>query len=82
MGFQILCANKNIHGMIVRLNGTDWSLSHQEAIQKITGNQIRLHIFVGDESFDIGVRGEGNNAYLVLEPQGSPLHELEGLESC
>ena len=81
-GFQITCANKNLRGTIVRLGGPDWSMSHQEAIRKIIGNELRLHIFIADVSFDIGVRGEGDNAYLVLEPEAKPLHEVEGLASC
>ena len=81
-GFQISCANKNLNGTIVRLGGEGWSLSHHEAILKINGNLLRLTISIGNESFDIGVRGEGDSAYLVLEPEGKALHELEGLASC
>lgn len=81
-GFQITCANKNLNGTIVRLGGPGWSLSHREAIHRILGNELRLHIFIGDESFDIGVRGEGDDAHLVLEPEAKALHEVEGLASC
>jgi hypothetical protein len=28
------------------------------------------------------VRGDGTDAYLVLEPDEKPLHEVEGLPSC
>jgi hypothetical protein len=81
-GFEITCANKNPHGVIVRLGGQGWSLSAHEAIVKITTLQLRLHIYLGDECFDIGVRGDGTDAYLVLEPDDKPLHEVEGLPSC
>lgn len=81
-GFQVTCANKNQLGVIVRVGGPGWSLSRQEAVQKIDGNQLRLHIFIGDEAFDIGVRGSGNNAYLVLEPDAKPLSEVAELKSC
>jgi hypothetical protein len=81
-GFQIKCANKNLNGTIVRLAGEGWSLSHHEAIFKINGNLLRLTISIGNEAFDIGVRGEGDSAHLVLEPEGRVLHELEGLPSC
>lgn len=81
-GFQITCANKNLNGTIVRVGGSGWSLSHNDAIIKISENQLRLHIFIGDESFDIGVRRDGKDVYLVLEPEGKALHEVEGLMSC
>ena len=81
-GFQITCANKNQSGTIVRVGGHGWSLSHHEAIHKIIGNQLRLYIFIGDDYFDIGVRREGNYAYLVLEPDGKALNEVEELMSC
>ncbi len=44
--------------------------------------QIRLHIHLGNEHLDIGVRGEGTEAHLVLDPTGIPLHEVEELPSC
>jgi hypothetical protein len=81
-GFQITCANKNLNGTIVRVGGSGWSLSHREAIRKILSKELRLHIFIGDESFDIGVRGEGDDAYLVLEAGEKALDEVEGLMSC
>ena len=81
-GFQILCANKNQNGTIVRLGGADWTLSHFDAIIKIQENQLRLHVVIGNDVFDIGVRGDGRDAYLVLEPDGKPLHQVEGLKSC
>ena len=81
-GFQVTCANKNQQGIIVRVGGPEWSLSHHEAIQKIISQQLRLHIFIEDTAFDIGVRGEGNNAFLVLEPDAKPLSEVGELKSC
>lgn len=81
-GFQVTCANKNQQGTIVRVGGPGWSLSIQEATQKIIGKQLRLHIFIGNEAFDIGVRIADNNAYLVLEPDAKPLSEVSELRSC
>ena len=81
-GFQVTCANKNQQGVIVRLGGPGWSLSRQEVIQKIDRNELRLHIFIGDTSFEIGVRGSGNNAYLVLQPDSTPLVDVAELQSC
>lgn len=81
-GYQVTCANKNQNGTIVRLGGPGWSLGHHEAIRKILNNQLRLHIYIGNEAFDIGVRREGKVAYLVLEPDAKPLAKVEGLISC
>ena len=77
-GFRITCANKNQHGVIVRVGGQGWSLSTHEAVRKLMSQQIRLHIHLGNEYFDIGVRGDGTEAHLVLEPTGIPLEELPG----
>lgn len=81
-GFQITCANKNPNGIIVRIGGQGWSLSLHEAIVRIISGQIRLYILIGDEYFDIGIRGDSTNAYLVLEHNEKPLHDIEGLHSC
>lgn len=81
-GFQIACANKTVHGVITRVGGPGWSLSVREAVTKISLQQLRLYIRLGDEFFDVGVRGEGADAFLALEPEGTPLHEVEGLPSC
>lgn len=81
-GSQITCANKNQSGTIVRVGGPGWSLSHHEAIRKITTKQISLYIRIGDESFPIGVRGDGTDSYLVLEPEGKLLSDVEQLKSC
>jgi len=82
VGFQVTCANKNQQGVIVRIGGPGWSLSHQEAVEKIDSKQLRLHIFIGDKAFDIGVRGSHHEAYLVLEPDEKPLSEISELRSC
>lgn len=81
-GFQITCANKNHHGVIVRVGGPGWSLSTHEAIAKISSQQLRLHIRLGNELYEVGVRGDGGSAYLVLEPDAKPLHEVAELPSC
>lgn len=79
---EITCANKNPRGVIVRIGGEDWSLSVRDAIVKLSSRQLRLTLLFDNEMVEIGVRGEGSNAYLVLEPDGRPLHDLEGLPSC
>jgi hypothetical protein len=81
-GFQVTCANKNQHGTIVRVGGPGWSLGHHEAVHRILNHQLRLHIYIGDEVFDIGVRRNDKDAYLVLEPDAKPLDKVEGLSSC
>ena len=81
-GFQVTCANKNPSGVIVRIGGQGWSLSLHEAIVQISSQQLRLHLRLGNDYFDIGVRGEGSDAFLVLEPDARPLHEVAGLPSC
>jgi hypothetical protein len=81
-GLEITCANKNNQGVIVRIGGPGWSLSTHEAIMNLLNKEICLHLYIGNASFDIGVQGEGNNAYLILEPDGTPLHQLDQLQSC
>lgn len=81
-GFEITCANKNPNGVIVRVGGQGWSLAIHEAIVKMVSGQIRLSILVGNAVYDVGIRGDGEDAYLVLEPEGKPLHDLDGLRSC
>ena len=81
-GFQITCANKNPNGIIVRVGGQGWSLSLHEVILKISSGHLRIYVRQGDEYFDIGVRGNATSAYLALEPDGTPLHEVVGLPSC
>jgi hypothetical protein len=81
-GFQITCANRNANGAIVRVGGQGWSLSTREAIVKISSQQLHLNIRIGNDYFDIGVRGDGTNAYLVLEPDARPLHAVTEIPSC
>lgn len=81
-GYQITCANKNQNGTIVRVGGQGWSLNHREAIQKLITQQMTLYISIGNESFYIGVRGEGDDSYLVLESDGKLLSDVEQLMSC
>lgn len=68
--------------MIVRVGGDGWSLDTHEAIVKIISSQIRLNVRIEESYYDVGVRGEGMNAYLALEPDGQPLHTVDGLQSC
>jgi hypothetical protein len=80
-GFEITCANKNSRGRVVRIGGEGWSLGVHEAIVKIVSNQLRFTIYVDGDLVQLGVRGEGFDAYLALEPEGSPLHDLD-IPSC
>ncbi|MEQ8672110.1 MAG: DUF3892 domain-containing protein [Aggregatilineales bacterium] len=81
-GFHITCANKHPNGTIVRVGGDGWTLDLHEAISQLDGRRIRLTILIGNAYFDIGIREHDNTAYLVLEPDGKPLHEVDGLNSC
>jgi hypothetical protein len=67
--------------MVIRIGGDGWSLSAHDAIVKLISSQLRLTIGANGETFQIAVRGEGFDAYLALEPDGFPLHNLEFL-SC
>ena len=80
-GFKITCANKNANGLIVRITGEGWSLGVHEAIVKIISNQVRLAICIDGKLVQVGVCGEGFDAYLALEPDGFPLHNLD-VPSC
>jgi hypothetical protein len=80
-GFEITCINKNARGAVIRIGGSGWSLSAHDAIVKLISNQIRLIICVNEEIVPVGVRGEGFDAYLALEPDGFPLHNL-AFPSC
>nr|MBN1230136.1 hypothetical protein [Anaerolineae bacterium] len=77
-----MCANKNPNGMIVRVGGMGWSLSISEAVVKIMNQQLRLHILLDNQYHDIGVRSDSSDAYLVLEENERPLHDIDGLPSC
>lgn len=80
-GFEITCTNRNSRGVIVRIGGDGWSLRRHEAIVKIISKQIRLTILMDEGYAEVGVRGEGPDAYLVLEPDGCPLCDLN-IPSC
>lgn len=81
-GFRIMCANKNQQGFIIRVAGSGWTLTAHEAIVKLNNQQLRFNVRVDGKDIDVGVRGEGFDAYLVLEPDGFPLHNLTDLPSC
>jgi hypothetical protein len=81
-GFEVTCANRTPGGRIIRVGGNGWSYENHEAILKILTQQIRLRIRVDDQFREVGVRGSGTHAYLALEPDGYPLHDLKSLPSC
>lgn len=81
-GFEITCINKNAQGVIIRIGGVGWSLSAQEAIAKFMSQQLRFNLLLDNQYRDVGVRGEGVNAYLAIEPEGYPLHEIADIPSC
>jgi hypothetical protein len=81
-GYEITCANRDQNGMIIRIGGEGWSLSVQDAITKLVSQQLRVFVRAENTFTDVGVRGEGSNAYLALEPDGYPLHNLSELPSC
>ncbi len=81
-GLQITCINKDHRGLLIRLGGSGWSMTTHEAIVKLISHQLRLNLRAGDQYFDVGVRGEGFAAYLVIEPEGVALHNLTSLPSC
>lgn len=67
---------------MLRVGGVGWSMSVHNAIVSLISQQLRLHIRVGNAYHEVGVRGEGFATYLVLEPDGAPLHDLPDLVSC
>lgn len=81
-GLEITCANRDQNGTIIRIGGNGWSLGVQEAITKLMMQQLRAYVRVENALLIIGVRGEGADAYLALEPDGYPLHDLTSLPSC
>lgn len=81
-GFEITCANKNRSGSIIRVGGEGWSLAIGDAVTKLLSNQIRLTIRADGNMVDVGIRGSGTDAYLAIEPDGFPLHQLADLPSC
>lgn len=81
-GFEITCANKTRAGTIARVGGNGWSLDIRDAIVKILTQQISVYIRTNNQLLQVGVRGEGSDAYLAVEPDGYPLHDLTDLPSC
>lgn len=81
-GFEITCANRSPGGRIIRVGGAGWSYENHEAIKKILTGQIRLKIRIDNQEMEVGVRGDGTHAYLALESDGYPLHDLPDLQSC
>jgi hypothetical protein len=81
-GFEITCANKNRSGSIIRVGGEGWSLAVGEAITKLLSQQLRLTVRTDGKMMDVGIRGNGSDAYLAIEPDGFPLHNLADLPSC
>lgn len=81
-GFEITCVNKDQRGQIIRVGGGGWTLTLREAVVKVISHQLRLYVRVDNHLFDVGVRGEGFAAYLVIEPEGLALHGLAGVPSC
>jgi hypothetical protein len=81
-GLEITCLNKDHRQLIVRLGGDGWTMPIQEAIVALISRQLRLHIRVNGAWQDVGVRGEGFDSYLALEPDGFPLHNLVDFQSC
>jgi hypothetical protein len=52
-----------------------------EAVVKVISEQVRFTIHINGIYVQVGVRGEGFDAYFVLEPDGFPLHNLN-FPSC
>lgn len=82
ISYEIMCANKNVQGVILRIGGDGWSLSLHEAVVKVINKELQLFIRVNGKSARVGIRGEGYDAYLVVESDGYPLHQLTDLPSC
>lgn len=81
-GFEITCINRDQRGLITRVGGVGWSMPIHEAVVKVISGQLRMYLRAEEHFFDVGVRGEGFDAYLVLEPEGFALHALSELASC
>jgi hypothetical protein len=81
-GLEITCANKDQRGMIIRIGGDNWSLGIHEAITKLLSQQLIVYVRFNDTFATVGVRGKGGDAFLALEPDGLPLHDLSSLPSC
>ena len=81
-GFEITCVNKDQRGQIIRLGVVGWTLTPREAVVKVISQQLRLYVRVENHLFDVGVRGEGFAAYLVIEPEGLALAGVAEVPSC
>ena len=81
-GLEITCVNKDRRGLIMRIGGENWSISIQDAITKLLSKQVRMYVRIDDSFAAVGVRGDGSDTYLALEPDGFPLHKIDGLQSC
>lgn len=81
-GLEITCINKDQRQLITRIGGEGWSMPIQQVIVALISQQLRLYIRVNEALLDVGVRGEGFDSYLALEPDGFPLHNLVDLPSC
>jgi hypothetical protein len=80
--YEVTCANKNPNGMLVRIGGENWTCGLREAIVKIVSGQALYSVRIEGKLMTVGIRGESSNAYLVLEPEGYPLHDLPDLPGC
>ena len=58
------CVNKNARGLVERIGGDGWSLGTHEAVVKVISKQVRFIIRINGKYVQIGVRGEGFDAYL------------------
>ncbi len=65
----------------MRVGGQGWSAAIHEVIVQIISQQARFFVQVGDNFVEVGVRGDGFDAYLALEPDGVALHNLN-IPSC
>jgi hypothetical protein len=81
-GYEILCANKSPDGLLIRIGGDGWSFSLHEAVVKLASSEIRLFVMQDGVEVEVGMRGEGTDTYLALEPDGFPVHELAEMPSC
>jgi hypothetical protein len=81
-GYEITCANRDSRGVIIRIGGKGWTLTVREAIIQLTTQRLRLMIYLDGRQAEVGIRGEGNESYLAVEPDGFPLHDLTDLQSC
>lgn len=81
-GFHITCINKNQLGIVIRIGGDGWTMSIREAVAQLASERIRLVVLLDNQYVEVGIRTRNSDSYLALEPDGTPLDELEGLPSC